>query len=69
MVNLTATITCPHCHATARETMPTDRCQFFYECQNCRTVLRPRPGECCVYCSYADKSCPLAQQSKVTGKL
>nr|WP_281243396.1 GDCCVxC domain-containing (seleno)protein [Roseovarius lutimaris] len=25
-------------------------------------VLRPKPGDCCVYCSYADVACPPVQQ-------
>ncbi len=24
--------------------MPTDACQFFYECGNCKALLRPKPG-------------------------
>ncbi|MDD4227679.1 MAG: GDCCVxC domain-containing (seleno)protein [Mariniphaga sp.] len=26
--------------------------QFFYECTNCETVLRPKKGNCCVFCSF-----------------
>jgi hypothetical protein len=43
--------------------MPTDRCVVFYECDGCHTVLRPKPGDCCVFCSYADKRCPFVQDS------
>ncbi len=35
--------------------MPVDYCLFFHECANCHTVLRPRDGDDCVFCSYADK--------------
>jgi len=63
MSQLTTTIACPHCHFRATEGMPTNQCQFFYECRNCRTILRPKPGECCVYCSYADRPCPPVQES------
>jgi hypothetical protein len=69
MINLTATITCPRCHATATETMPTDRCQFFYECRSCHEILRPKPGECCVYCSYADGPCPSVQRARALPEL
>jgi len=41
--------------------MPTDACQFFYECAACHTVLRPKPGDCCVYCSYGSVQCPPKQ--------
>ncbi|MGZ0079886.1 GDCCVxC domain-containing (seleno)protein [Methylomonas sp. LW13] len=24
-------------------------CQWFYECQGCHTLLKPKPGDCCVF--------------------
>ncbi|HRU57597.1 MAG TPA: GDCCVxC domain-containing (seleno)protein, partial [Bacteroidales bacterium] len=30
-----SSITCPVCGHQATETMPTDSCQFFYECKKC----------------------------------
>jgi hypothetical protein len=41
--------------------MPTDACQFYYECTNCKTLLRPKAGDCCVFCSYGSVSCPPIQ--------
>ena len=41
--------------------MPTDACQWFYECENCKTVLRPEAGDCCVFCSYGTNKCPPIQ--------
>jgi len=41
--------------------MPTDACQWFYECKGCGTVLRPAPGDCCVFCSYGTVKCPPIQ--------
>jgi copper chaperone CopZ len=32
--------------------MPTDACQFLYECVSCKTLLRPNSGDCCVFCSF-----------------
>jgi len=32
--------------------MPTDACQFFYDYSGCGTLLKPKPGDCCVFCSY-----------------
>ncbi|MCU6432599.1 hypothetical protein LPB67_02255 [Undibacterium sp. Jales W-56] len=58
---LQSVITCPHCGSQYSETMLTDACQFFYECANCKTVLRPKPGDCCVYCSYGSVKCPPVQ--------
>jgi len=60
---LTATITCPACGFARRETMPTDACQWFYECCGCGVLLKPKPGDCCVFCTYADIPCPPVQVS------
>jgi len=30
--------------------MPTDVCEFYYERSNCKTLSRPTPGDCCVFC-------------------
>ncbi|MDH5360577.1 MAG: hypothetical protein OEX03_08435 [Gammaproteobacteria bacterium] len=59
---LESTITCPECGHQKLETMPTDACQWFYECDSCGTVLKPRTGDCCVFCSYATVPCPPIQQ-------
>jgi hypothetical protein len=58
-------ITCPTCGHSKKETMPHDACQFFYECTRCKTVLKPQPGDCCVYCSYGDTKCPSIQHGTV----
>ncbi len=41
--------------------MPTDACQWFYECESCKAVLRPKAGDCCVFCSYGTNKCPPIQ--------
>ncbi len=51
MMVLTATITCPHCGFARVETMPATACVHFYECTGCGHLLRPNPGDCCVFCS------------------
>lgn len=53
-----ATLTCPVCGHRTREEMPADACVHFFECPGCHAMLRPRPGECCVFCSYSDAICP-----------
>jgi hypothetical protein len=60
---LVATITCPRCGTAKAEVMPDDACLFFYECTGCGAVLRPGPGDCCVFCSFADVPCPPVQSS------
>jgi len=54
-------ITCPHCGARATEQMPLDACVFFYECAGCGARLKPKPGDCCVFCSYGSVPCPPVQ--------
>lgn len=63
-VILESIITCPECGFQKEETMPTDSCQFFYECTDCQTVLKPKQGDCCVYCSYGPVKCPSTQKSE-----
>lgn len=62
-VILECTITCPKCGFRQGETMPTDACQYFYDCKGCGEVLRPKAGDCCVYCSYGTVKCPPVQDS------
>ena len=57
----TSTLTCPECGEVSVETMPTNACQYFYDCRRCGAVLKPKPGDCCVYCSYGDTPCPPIQ--------
>jgi hypothetical protein len=66
---LDSVLTCPHCGHAKREAMPVDACQFFYECENCKTLLRPQPGDCCVFCSFGSVKCPPVQaQRQCCGK-
>ncbi|HEY1045857.1 MAG TPA: GDCCVxC domain-containing (seleno)protein [Bacteroidia bacterium] len=62
-VILESVITCPECGHCKRETMPTDACQYFYECEGCGKVLKPKNGDCCVYCSYGSVKCPPIQNN------
>jgi hypothetical protein len=58
---LEARITCPECGFSRLETMPTNACEHFYVCEGCQALLKPRSGDCCVFCSYADQACPPKQ--------
>ena len=64
---LESTITCPDCGHQATEPMPTDACQFFYNCKGCGARLKPKPGDCCVFCSYGSVPCPPIQEARATG--
>jgi hypothetical protein len=61
---LTSTITCPECGAAHSETMPADQCLYFYECSACHIVLKPKAGDCCVFCSYGTFRCPPKQAER-----
>lgn len=60
-IQLKSIITCPKCGHKKEETMPTDACQYFYDCENCKQILKPKQGDCCVYCSYGTVKCPPMQ--------
>ncbi|MDX1479216.1 MAG: GDCCVxC domain-containing (seleno)protein [Saprospiraceae bacterium] len=55
---------CPLCSFAKEEEMPVDACQYFYECEHCHAVLKPKPGDCCVFCSYGSVPCPPIQQNR-----
>jgi hypothetical protein len=52
-----ASIMCPECHSAAVVEMPENACLHFWNCQHCRRLIRPLPGDCCVICSYGDTVC------------
>ena len=62
IIILQSVLTCPDCGHKKEETMPTDACQFFYQCENCKARLKPKKGDCCVFCSYGSVSCPPIQE-------
>lgn len=66
-IELKSTITCPKCGHKKIEEMQTNACQFFYECENCKIVLKPNQKDCCVYCSYGTVSCPPIQENENYG--
>lgn len=61
---ITSQLTCPSCGHVSAETMPTDACIYFHECAGCGAVLRPKSGDCCVFCSYGSMPCPPVQLRK-----
>jgi hypothetical protein len=60
-VVLDSIITCPECGTARAERMPIDACLIAYECTGCSVRLRPKPGDCCVFCSYGSVPCPPVQ--------
>jgi hypothetical protein len=59
---LTSIITCPECHFQIEEVMPENLCVHFYNCKNCGTLLKPKQGDCCVFCSFGTVKCPPMQK-------
>jgi hypothetical protein len=66
-MRLQSILTCPKCGHQSVETMPTDACQYFYECVACGALLKPATGDCCVFCSYRTVPCPPVQQARQAG--
>ncbi|MGQ0654809.1 MAG: GDCCVxC domain-containing (seleno)protein [Betaproteobacteria bacterium] len=61
---LESVLTCPKCRFAKAEAMPTDACQFYYECTKRRALLRPNAGDCCVFCSFGSVKCPPVQAQR-----
>jgi hypothetical protein len=64
MIEYQSTITCPVCGFQSQETMPDDACLFFYDCKKCGAHLKPKQGDCCVFCSYGSVKCPPIQAER-----
>jgi len=60
-VVLDSVLTCPHCGAREKLEMPTDACLYVHECTGCGAPLKPKAGDCCVFCSYGTVPCPPVQ--------
>ena len=61
-LELYSTLTRPECGQQTKDKMPSDSCQYYYECKSCNALSKPKPGDCCVYCSYGDVPCPQVQE-------
>jgi hypothetical protein len=57
-------VTCPNCGASSTERMPANACVYFWDCPGCGASLTPKPGDCCVFCSYGSVPCPPVQQRR-----
>ena len=66
-IELISTLTCPECGHTSSETMPTDRCLYYYECSQCGALLKPLQADCCVFCSFGSVPCPPIQLARASG--
>ena len=55
---------CPECGFSKDELMPENACVHFYKCENCGALLKPKEGDCCVFCSYGSVKCPPKQRGE-----
>lgn len=61
---LESTLTCPQCGHRETERMAEDSCQYLYQCPACAAMLKPKTGDCCVFCSYGTVPCPPKQAER-----
>jgi hypothetical protein len=66
-LTLPSTLHCPECGFARTEIMPKDQCVWYWQCPDCATLVRPKAGDCCVYCSYGSVPCPSVQQGQRRG--
>lgn len=64
-IKTTAVLTCPKCGKEQTVEMPVNACQHFYKCVHCGEILKPKKGDCCVFCSYANSKCPPKQKEAI----
>ncbi|WP_072037554.1 GDCCVxC domain-containing (seleno)protein [Flavihumibacter sp. ZG627] len=62
MIQYQSVITCPFCGFSKEETMPDNACRVFYQCTHCKGIIKPKEGDCCVFCSYGSVPCPPIQK-------
>jgi hypothetical protein len=63
-VLLESVLTCPACGHRSVETMPDNACIYFHDCTACGAQLKPKAGDCCVFCSYGSVACPPVQAAR-----
>ena len=63
-LQLRSTLTCPRCDHSEEMVMPSGACLYFHECAGCHEVLRPKSGDCCVFCSFGSAPCPPVQRGE-----
>ena len=58
---LECSVTCPECGAVFAARMPDAEEVVSLSCPTCERVIKPEPGDCCVFCSHGSVPCPKAQ--------
>ncbi|WP_285896681.1 GDCCVxC domain-containing (seleno)protein [Polynucleobacter corsicus] len=57
------TITCPDCCGQETLEISQGYSQHLYRCPSCSTILKPRSGDCCIFCSFGSQDCSNAEQN------
>jgi hypothetical protein len=60
---LESRLRCPSCGHRWTEIMPENACIQWSDCPSCKTRLKPKKGDCCVYCSHGEMPCPPIQKA------
>ena len=63
-INYYSDIKCPKCESEKEVKMPNDACIHFYECENCKQLLKSLVDDCCVFCSYGSVVCSPKQKKE-----
>ncbi|MFZ3039139.1 MAG: GDCCVxC domain-containing (seleno)protein [Polynucleobacter sp.] len=58
-----STITCPICLHAEVLALPKGSSQHLYQCQACKTILKPKSGDCCIFCSFGSIDCASAEKN------
>lgn len=59
---LIGNITCPKCNNILQIEIPTDKCVLFLKCEKCGGTSTPTGDDCCIFCSYGDRKCPVSEK-------
>ena len=55
-------LTCPRCGAKQQAEIPEGRCVPLYVCDACGEHIAAKVEDCCVFCSYGDRRCPVGHR-------
>ncbi|WP_304608924.1 MULTISPECIES: GDCCVxC domain-containing (seleno)protein [unclassified Polynucleobacter] len=56
-------ITCPNCYGQETLEISQGYSQHLYRCPSCSIILKPRSGDCCIFCSFGSQDCSSAEQN------
>ncbi|WP_206603356.1 GDCCVxC domain-containing (seleno)protein [Polynucleobacter paneuropaeus] len=55
-------ITCPSCLAQEALEIP-EGSMHLYRCKACSTILKPKSGDCCIFCSFGNTDCSSSEKN------